>query len=68
MRLENLSKALRPKIRVHRGDKSMLLEANTNAQCADLEFPFESEPGKDYYLEVSGVYNQLLGKYKLTTH
>jgi hypothetical protein len=46
----------------------MLLEANTNAQGADLEFPFESEPGKDYYLEVSGVYNQLLGKYKLTTH
>jgi hypothetical protein len=68
VRFENLSKTLQPKIRVHRGDKSMLLGANTNARGADLEFSFESQPGKDYYLEVSGVYNQLLGKYKLTTH
>jgi hypothetical protein len=68
VRLENLSKTLQPKIRVHRGDKSMLLEASTNVGGADLEFAFESELGKDYYLEVFDQYKRLGGKYKLTTH
>jgi len=68
VRFENLSQTLQPRIRVHRGDKSMLLEANTNVGGADLEFAFDSELGKDYYLEVFDAYKRQGGKYKLTTH
>lgn len=67
IQLENLSPVLRPSIRVLKSDKSLAQNWNAaNAPGADLTFSFESQPGHDYFVEVTSYYNESAGPYKLT--
>jgi hypothetical protein len=67
IQLENLSPALRPRIRVLKSDKSVAQNWSTaNTPGADLTFSVESEPGQDYFVEVGSHYNESAGPYKLT--
>jgi hypothetical protein len=69
IQLENLSPALRPRIRVLKSDKSVVQNWSTaNTSGADLTFSVESEPGLDYFVEVGSHYNESTGPYKLTVH
>lgn len=69
VRLENQSTTLQPAIRVYHADKSLHQDwTAANAQGADLQFSFDCEPGKEYYLEVTSTYGSTAGKYKLSTH
>jgi hypothetical protein len=65
--LENLSKALQPSIRVLKSDKSIARDwSAANAPGADLTFSIASEPGQDYFVEVSSYGGNSAGPYKLT--
>jgi hypothetical protein len=67
IQLENLSPALRPRIRVLKSDKSVAQNWSTaNTPGADLTFSVESEPGQNYFVEVGSQYNESAGPYKLT--
>jgi hypothetical protein len=67
IQLENLSRALRPRIRVLKSDKSVAQNWSTaNTPGADLTSSVESEPGQDYFVEVGSHYNESAGPYKLT--
>ena len=65
--LENLSPTLRPSIRVLKSDKSIARNSDApNAPAADLTFSVESDPGQDYFIEVSSYSGGSAGRYKLT--
>lgn len=66
VRLENLSPALQPSIRVLKSDKSIARDWNAaNAPGADLTFSVESEPGQDYFIEVGAYEGVSAGPYRL---
>lgn len=67
IRLENLSTALQPSIRVLKSDKSIAQDWNAgNAPGADLTLSVETEPGQDYFVEVGSYSGGSAGPYKLT--
>ena len=62
VRFENQSTTLAPDIYVYDHNKSQMFEKYNGTSGADLEFSFDTEPGKDYYLNVR--YYGGSGKYK----
>jgi hypothetical protein len=69
IQLKNLSTALQPSVRVLKSDKSPAQGWNAaNAPGADLNFSIPSEPGQDYFVEVTSYFNGSAGPYNLTVH
>lgn len=66
-KLENQSTTLVPDIYVYDSNKSQMLEKFDGTPAADLEFSFDADPGKDYYIRVIPSYGSS-GKYNLSTN
>jgi hypothetical protein len=64
--LRNLSSSLKPSIRVLKSDKSIAQGWNSpNTQGADISFSIASEPGEEYFVQVTSDYGQSTGPYSL---
>lgn len=65
VRLENRSASLTPDIRVYNSNKSLILEKFDGTPGANLDFSFDTETAKDYYIRVNPYYGSS-GEYTLT--
>jgi hypothetical protein len=55
-----------PSIRILKSDMSIAQDWKAPNGPANLTFPVPSEPGQDYFVEVTSLYGKSFGPYKVT--